>query len=55
MATMSDLLTLIIGAPSGEIQSTIFYMTASILSVIMILYFMYIMKLIAGLIQPKKL
>lgn len=55
MATMSELLILIIGEPVGDIQNTIFYMTASILSVIMILYFMYLMKLIAGLIQPKRL
>lgn len=54
MVTMYEVLQLIVGVPVGEYQELILYLVANVLSAVLIMYFLYIFRLVAGLINPKR-
>ncbi len=52
MATNTyDILVLLTGTPADQYQQLIVYIFANVLSIIMILAFLYIFKLISGMIR----
>lgn len=51
MTNVTEVIVLIAGQPQDDMQSFLLYMIAVIVSVIMIMYFLYIFKLIGGYIR----
>ncbi len=53
MTTAYDILILIAGEPQDQYAQLIVYIFANSLAIIMILAFLYIFKLISGIVRPK--
>lgn len=53
MTTMIEIVQLIAGVPTTEFQENILFLFATVLSLLMIMYFLYIFKLIGGFIRPR--
>jgi hypothetical protein len=47
MTSMYELIIIIVGSPVNDYQADILYLTSSVISIILIMYFLYIFKLIA--------
>ncbi len=53
MVSMYQIMVTIIGQPADSYQAFLLWMTSNILTVMLVMYFLYIMKLIAGLVKPQ--
>jgi hypothetical protein len=53
MVTNLDVLVLLWGNPIDEYQSLVLFIVAGILTVIEVMYFLFVFKLIAGWFSPK--
>ncbi len=54
MVNMYEVLQSVVGAPTTFFQIDILYLVSAIVSVMLIMYFLYIFKLLAGIIKPGK-
>ncbi len=52
MVSMYETMVTIIGQPADSYQAFLLWIASIILTVVLIMYFLYIMKLIAGLVRP---
>lgn len=52
MTTMYEVLVIIVGAPGNDVQTLSLYLSSCVLSIILIMYFLYIFKLMAGIVNP---
>lgn len=53
MTSMYDVLIILVGEPNTPFQIDMLYLISIIISIILIMYFLYIFKLITGIIRPK--